>query len=227
VPPRVEQHVRDRVTRLARRPDDPLVVPILEHRTAAAEDPVRSPGESRPEGLCAAPERIRVVGLDEEVRVDRLHRVVGDAEVGATDHLTERSLELPHESDRAERRNVRANADREVDGVARRERLAGAMPDLRSSARRPTCARTPTSPSPDRSEVESKLTFVSPSHRLLIAAVFSNGVNRVCMNGMCMNGHRRVGRSSDRRLTIARQRLGGLPAEIRSARETPRLDEQE
>ncbi|HEX5631786.1 MAG TPA: hypothetical protein VFX50_01115 [Gemmatimonadales bacterium] len=75
----IQEHVSERVAHLARRLEGAGVEAGGEEAAAAAEVPVEVPREAHTETGDAAREALRVVGLDEEVQVVRLHGVVDEA----------------------------------------------------------------------------------------------------------------------------------------------------
>ena len=64
----VLQDVDEHVPQLPRRPDRPPIVALRPHLAGTLEDPVESASKADGEPLTAAPERIAVLRLDEEVR---------------------------------------------------------------------------------------------------------------------------------------------------------------
>jgi hypothetical protein len=101
MPARVQQHVHKRMAHLARRAQDAHVVAVREHGPRALEDPVHGSREPRTDCLHAAPERISARGLDDQMRVVALERVVRKPELAAFAARSERVLELAHEAHRA------------------------------------------------------------------------------------------------------------------------------
>jgi hypothetical protein len=75
------------------------VIALGEHLSGTPEGPVHRAREPGRERLHPAPARILVVGLDEEVRVIVLDRVVHEPEVPRFTRIAERSLELAHEAE--------------------------------------------------------------------------------------------------------------------------------
>jgi len=82
----VEEHVRERVADLPRRPQDVGVVAVGQHGSAPAHHPVEAKGDAARERLRAARERPHVVRLGDEVQVVTLDGEVDGAEVGPAGH---------------------------------------------------------------------------------------------------------------------------------------------
>jgi hypothetical protein len=111
--PHVLDRVGDRVPHLARRPQHPQVVAIHKSGTPASERPVHSPREARGERLHSSAQRDRVIRLDHEVGMGALDGIVDDAEVAALGERAERRLDGRDEAPHAERRDPRANLERD------------------------------------------------------------------------------------------------------------------
>ena len=83
VPPRVEEHVRQGVADLTGCPQHVEVVAVREHWAATAEDPVDGPCQARADRLHARGQIVGARGLDDQVQVVGLDRVMDDAEARA------------------------------------------------------------------------------------------------------------------------------------------------
>lgn len=133
------QHVGDGVPHLAGRLQHAMVVAAVEDPAGTAEDAADDPGHADPYRLHSAAESEAVLGLDDEVGVVALQRVVEDAEVVAAGIVRERAqgaFEGADEAGRSQRRNVAENAHRHVRRVPRLEGLTTAMPGARPRAAR-------------------------------------------------------------------------------------------
>jgi hypothetical protein len=85
-------------------------------------------------------------------------RVVHDAESPALAREAQRALELANEADRAQRRNIAADAEREVAGMTRRQRSASRV--RVASAKTGLAAGTFASSAPLASKPEVELRLV-------------------------------------------------------------------
>jgi len=150
----VEQHIRQCIPHLARRPKDAQVVTVAQDDAARAEGLVHEPREARSECLHAASELRRAASLDQEMRVIRLERVLDDGEAVARSQTVERSLERMDEAPASKRREAFADLQRDERGMRSRDRRTASMADARSRARR--ASGTP-SPSAARRESEREL----------------------------------------------------------------------
>ena len=81
MPARIEQHVGERIPHLLRRLQQAQVISLEEHRPGAPQRPVHRAREPRRKRHHPAPERIAIVGLDDQVRVIVLDRVVDEPEI--------------------------------------------------------------------------------------------------------------------------------------------------
>jgi hypothetical protein len=79
--PVVLQHVRKTRPRLAGRGELVQVVPIREHRPFAMEQVIQALRDADREPLHSAPERLRVVSLDDQVEMVVLHGEVDDPKI--------------------------------------------------------------------------------------------------------------------------------------------------
>lgn len=73
---RIQENVAERVMHLARRPQQPRVIAVRQHRSCVFRHAVDRTGEARTDALHPASERRLVRGLDDEMRVVPLERVV-------------------------------------------------------------------------------------------------------------------------------------------------------
>jgi hypothetical protein len=94
---RIEQNVRDDVSHLARRPQQPDVHAIGKHAASSRESPIYCSRKSREDRLEATREIECTCRLDDQMRVIVLDRVVGEPEAGALAGLTPASFELGNE----------------------------------------------------------------------------------------------------------------------------------
>jgi hypothetical protein len=140
----VREHVRERIPDLARRPQDPKVIPIAQHGTVQPKGGVHQPREASTKRLHPAPELIGTVRFDHEVRVIRLDRILDHAKVASDVQRPKRAFELPHEAALAQRRKSDSNLQRHERRVSSRKSGAAAMADARIRSDRATCSATST-----------------------------------------------------------------------------------
>ncbi len=114
VPACVQQHVAERVPHLRRGRQQSSMVAIRQDWSRSSHHPIHRPRQPRSDGLHPAPERVTVAGLDDQVRVVALQRVVDQAKLRAVASLRERSFELPNEPDRSQRHEPRPQPERHV-----------------------------------------------------------------------------------------------------------------
>ena len=139
MPPRIQQHVGDRIAHLPRAGEHLVVIPVGQHLPGAPapDRPVDREREQPRQPLHPAPERRDAVGLDDQVRVIVLDRVVHEPEVRSRARAPERPLHLANDLPLAQRRNVAPHRQRDVAGIRGRELVAAAMPQLRPRPARP------------------------------------------------------------------------------------------
>lgn len=146
MPPRIEEHVRDRVPDLTRRSQDVEVVSVGEYRAAPPEDSVHGTREARSDRLHSRRKILLARRLHDQVSVIGLERVVGDAEAPALARGAQASLELPDESHVAQRRKAAPRLERDVaresggEGRPSAARVPRVLPRLSTS---PGTAATP------------------------------------------------------------------------------------
>ena len=102
------------------------MVAIGEHGSTSKEDPVHRAGQSRADGLHAAPQIARARRLDDQMHVVRLDRILDEPEAPALACPAEAGFDLP-------------DADGHVAGMVRRENGAttmGVLNEDRDSAER-------------------------------------------------------------------------------------------
>jgi hypothetical protein len=134
----VQEHVCKRVPHLARGPQDPQVVAVAQHGASASHDAIHDPREPRAKRIHSAAQLHRVRGLDQEVRVIRLDRVLDDAEVAPGAQRPERALELRDQAPAPQRRYSVANLQGDERRMRRRDSFAAAVPNPRPRSRRST-----------------------------------------------------------------------------------------
>lgn len=161
--PSVEQHVGQRVSYLARRAQHVKVVAIREHAPAAVEHPVGSTRETRADRFHAAREIVLAGGLDDQMDVIGLDRVVRRAEAAALARRGEASSELAHECYAAQRREPAAHFQRDVAREARRERAARPVRVARIRSALAPGSRPSAAPTGRRAQIESELSRLTPS----------------------------------------------------------------
>jgi hypothetical protein len=138
MPARVQEHVGDRVSHLARRAQHAHVVAIGQDGSRTVEHAVHGSSEACSESLHPASKCALMLRLDDEVGVIRLQRVVHQPELLPIARGCERALDLPHYSHRAKRWNVVPHPQRHVAGEPSSERSTRSMPDARIRAGLPS-----------------------------------------------------------------------------------------
>jgi len=121
---RVQQDVAQRVPHLFRRRQKSEMVPIGQDRPAAPRNPIHGAREPRRDRLHAAPERVAIARLDDQMRVVPLQRVVHEPEPLAGAATRERPLDLMDDGHGAQRWNVGTHAQCHVRRQRRSEVLA-------------------------------------------------------------------------------------------------------
>ncbi len=129
VPPCVEQHVPDRIPHLARRLQNPHVVPVRQDLATPRERPLCCTYHPHSDGLHSPPESVAILCLDNEMSVVPQEGVVHQPKLPALTTPRERALEGPNETRRAERRDAFANPGRHVARVARSKGRPTAVAD--------------------------------------------------------------------------------------------------
>lgn len=109
---RIQQHVGERRTHFPRRAQRTMVISPVEHRSAPFKNPIHSPSQTRVEAFHPVGQGGCTFGLDEEVNMIVLERVMDDAEVGALRDLSQRALDFANEAHRPQGGDIRTNADR-------------------------------------------------------------------------------------------------------------------
>ncbi len=140
--PRVQEDVGQSATHLTRCAQQAMVVAPVENRPGPSADAIHGPRQASPDALHAARERLLAVGLDDQVGVVALQRVVRHAEVAALARLGQRASPLVDQRPTAQRGDALAHAQRDVDRAVPRDLLAPSMPDPRPRPSRPPRARS-------------------------------------------------------------------------------------
>lgn len=153
VPARVEEHASQRPPHLARRPQQPVVVPPVEHRPVPSAHAVHRTCETRRDALHPIRERFLPVSLHDQMRVVALERVVCDAEATPLARLGQRAFPLPDQRHSPKRRDTLAHAQRDVDRTGPRHRPALAMQHGRTRPAGSPGADARTSPSHPSAEL--------------------------------------------------------------------------
>jgi hypothetical protein len=91
--PEILDHVPDRIRHFPQRLHDMCVEAICEYLSDPSGDPVEGAREANREPLDGAREHRRVIGLDDEVQMVPLNRVVHDPHSKTQLDLTERILD--------------------------------------------------------------------------------------------------------------------------------------
>ena len=78
------------------------MVAVVEHAARSPRNAVDRAGEARADRLHAAPERVAIPRLDDQVRVISLQRVVDEAEAGTGAAAREGPLDLADDRHRAQ-----------------------------------------------------------------------------------------------------------------------------
>ena len=95
--PTIEQHVAQGVAHLARRLQHVQVVALGQDPPRPLKDPVDRAGEARPDRFHPPAERRPTAGLDHQVDVVALDRVVDDPELAALARGSEGALDFSNE----------------------------------------------------------------------------------------------------------------------------------
>jgi hypothetical protein len=112
--PGVAQHVRERVPHLAWRGQQTGVVALGDHAAAPVPHAVGRASDPDGQRAHAATQAISAFGLDNEVDVVALNRVLHEPEVGALTAAAEAPLDPVHHGPRAQRRQARGAPHRHV-----------------------------------------------------------------------------------------------------------------
>jgi hypothetical protein len=115
---RIQEHVSERVSHLARRLQRAQVVAPEQGQSLAFEHPVHGPGQAGSDRLHTAPERILSGRFHHEVHMIALDRLVADAELAAFAAGAHPRLEVADEPAAAQRWNVTVHAHRDVGRTA-------------------------------------------------------------------------------------------------------------
>jgi hypothetical protein len=161
VPPRVEQHVGERVPDLPRRPQYVQVIAVRQNGALAPEDAVHGASEPRAERLHAAGEIELACGLDDCMKVIALDRVVDEPEAAALARRSEAALQVSHQSPAAQRGHAAAHLQGDVAGEASRERSSRSVRIARIRSALASRAGAPAAPARDVAKIESQLTTAS------------------------------------------------------------------
>lgn len=87
-----------------------MVVPLDEHRTPPARDPVDGAGQPRADRLHPAAERRGIVRFDDQVGMGVLQRIVHEPEARTVATGRERTLDLVDDRYRSKRRDIRTHS---------------------------------------------------------------------------------------------------------------------
>lgn len=142
----VQQHVRQSVANLPRRSQYVKVIALAKDCSAAGKHAIHCTRESRGNGLHARADVCRARGLDQQVDVIGLDRVVRDPEATAIADLPPARLEFANETRASEARNVGSNLDCDVAGVSACEWSAPGVTDLRNRSALPSGTHSSTAP---------------------------------------------------------------------------------
>jgi hypothetical protein len=157
MPPRIQQHVRQRTPRLVRRPQHVQVKPIREYRAAPVKNAVHRPSEPRAYRLHPARQISRARRFDDQMRVIPLHGVVRYAEAAPFARNTQRAFKRADQPPRSKRRNPALHLQRHVTRIPRGEWSAARVRVTSGRARLATRAIAPTTPTQDGLKIESEL----------------------------------------------------------------------
>ena len=119
--PRIQQHVCNRIPDFARRAQHMEVESIRENAATKPEYPVHGPCEASRDRLHPACQRMLPCGLDHEVHVIRLDRIVRDAKGSALARHGKARFELLHQPVGAQRGNARPHLERHMTWEPRRQ----------------------------------------------------------------------------------------------------------
>ena len=132
-----------------------MVEAVEQHAPPAPEHPVHGPCKAGTQRVHAPAESLHIVGLDDQMQVIRLDRVVSEAEVLTIQHTRKRPPQLPHQPCIPKRRNVGPDLQGHMAGMPRGQRSPSKVGDPRiGSALAPRSLRLP--PQPWRSWRESR-----------------------------------------------------------------------
>ena len=113
----VQQHVDEAIAHLPRRPQRPAVVALRPHATPTPESPVDRFRQADAEPLHPPSERLRPLGLDEQVYVVRLDREMHDAK-GRGGGGCEATAQRPEEAHAPQRGETAHGPQRHMDRLA-------------------------------------------------------------------------------------------------------------
>jgi len=155
--PCVEQHVGQRVTHLSRGPEHVEVVAIRKNPPATPEHAIHRSREARADRLHAAGEIAPTPGLDDQVDVIGLHRVLGHPEALLFARSRQTAFQLPCEPHRAKRRQPAPDLQRHVAREARGEGRSSAMRVSSIQARLSAGALASSTPTRHRAQRQGEL----------------------------------------------------------------------
>ena len=162
MPPRVVQHIPDRIPYLPHRAQHVQVVAVAQHRSPASESAVHRLREARGQRLHPAPERRGPVGLDDRVEVVVLERELEEPECAARGARAEALDHGPHDAGVPQRGQPRQGLQGDVAGEASGELRSRCVADPRARAGLASCARAPAAVG---AAVEGKLGLLRMTHR--------------------------------------------------------------
>ncbi|WP_157370390.1 hypothetical protein [Vulgatibacter incomptus] len=122
--PRVAEDVCDCVAYFARRAKHVRVEAVGEDLPLSHHQPVEATRDPHAEALRSPRQRLGIAGLDDEVKMVSLHRVVRESDSEAIRPDEERGLDNPEASPAAKAPDLVTDAHRDVDRVPARQRSA-------------------------------------------------------------------------------------------------------
>ena len=123
----VEKHVAKGVAYLGGRSEKLKVESPRDHPPTSLEDPIDRPCESRRDRLHAARQRIRGLGLDDEMKMIILNRIFYESEVPALTRLRKGSSHLENQRSTAKAREPIHDPQRHMRRSEPVERISSTM----------------------------------------------------------------------------------------------------
>ena len=155
--PRIQQDVAQRTMDLARRRQHSHMITTGEHPAAPPCKTVHRAREAGGDRHQSPTERRTIVGFDDQMRVVPLQRVVHQPESRPLTAVGEALLDLMHQIDRPQRRQVGKQSQRHVRRQRSTKVRPGEMTHRRAVPGFPARTLAPSTPGPPRGQLKSEL----------------------------------------------------------------------
>jgi len=163
----IQKHVAHRIPHLGRRPQHHMVKAVQQDTPLPPEHPVHGPRQASSQRIHPSTERTSIIGLDDQVQMVGLDRVVHEPKVLALEHAGKRPLHLPHQSPSAKRRDIGSDLQGHMAGKPRSQRRSPKMGNPRIGTTRASGAFSPAAPT-----VEGEFELRRATHHSVDSGIF-------------------------------------------------------